>query len=87
MISAKEISELNKRDVHLRVDRRQNDRPVGLYAVRPLISALRLGATGARRAPLVHPSNRACDTHAGSLYPSGGGRRSAAVGAGGHFWP
>jgi hypothetical protein len=67
MITAQHLGQLNEGDVHLRVNRAQDDIPICLDPMRSLITALRLRARGTRRVPFVHPADRTRHPNAKSL--------------------
>jgi hypothetical protein len=59
MLPPEELGELNQRDVHLLVDRTQDDVAVSLDAMGALVSALALRTDAPGFPPLTHPADRA----------------------------
>jgi hypothetical protein len=66
MLLPQQLRQLDQGDVHLLLDRRQNDVAPNFNPVRPLVATLRLGADHAGLSPFSDPADRACSCNAKS---------------------
>jgi hypothetical protein len=63
MLVPQHLRQLDQGNVHLALDRRQNDLAIGFNTMRPLIAALLLGTGQASRTPFADPADRARSRH------------------------